>query len=95
MNLIKISESEASKLGRYSTGDTLQRIIIVPYSLECGAIEINGGDGLKFTLFDGASNLNKLDNLLPITIELGVISSSTGWKVSVGRGLEVIAIGEF
>jgi hypothetical protein len=70
-------------------GDFLQRIIATVTSASTATV----------TLIDGATSIQIVPSPVAstgvIVIELGIASVSTGWKVTTGAGVSVLAVGIF
>ena len=71
-------------------GDYLERIILQPANTACGTTTLLNGTTVIFTYTAGT-----LADLSPITVELGVVATEAGWKVTTGTSIAVLAIGNF
>lgn len=72
-------------------GDIIERLIIVPITTGAGNVSITDGSNYQTTIFYTGT----LSNLAPITVQLGVRSTSGAWKVTTGANVNVIAVGKF
>lgn len=76
-----------------AVGDVLQRLVIVPASVNAGAVSITDGGGSAITVFAGGTA--SISSLAPISVSLGLRSASGAWKVTTGASVSAIAIGNF
>lgn len=74
-----------------SSGDILERLIIVPATTGAGSVSIKDGTGSAITVFVSGT----LSDLHPIVIPIGARSTSGAWKVTTGSNVSVIAVGRF
>lgn len=73
--------------------DLLSRLIIVPATTSPGVVSIKDVGGSSITVFPGgASSVNELR---PIVVELGMLSTGSGWSVTTGANVSVIGVGRF
>lgn len=75
-----------------ATSDYIERIIITPATTSPGAVALLDGS-TSYTLFAGGST--SVASLAPITINLGIYSTTGPWKISTGTNISVLAIGDF
>lgn len=71
-------------------GDYLEKLIIVPATTGAGNISIIDGSTSISVFVTGT-----LADLSPITIPLGIYSTTGAWKVTTGGNVSVIAVGRF
>lgn len=85
------NQSLGSSAGR--VGDYLSGLLVVPTNTDPGNILIADSTATQITVFAGGSS--SVSNLVPFFIPLGMISVSSGWKVTTGLNVSVIGIGNF
>lgn len=77
-----------------AVGDFLESLLIVPSSLSPGAISIQDGTaGVDITVFAGGPD--SVSTLHPFSVVLGIRALSTGWRVTTGAAVSVVASGNF
>lgn len=76
-----------------AVGDFLAGILIVPATINPGAVSIKDGSGAAMTIFAGGST--SVSNLAPIPVPIGAISTSGAWQVTTGSNVSAIAFGKF
>lgn len=76
-----------------AAGDYLSSIIIIPATASPGSVAIKDGTGSDITIFTGGSS--SVADLAPISVSLGIKSTSGAWKVTTGSNVSVIGIGNF
>lgn len=77
-------------------GDYLLSLLIVPATVDAGAVQIKDGNGSNITVFAGGTA--SLSNLVPFIVPLGIktVNATTpGWKVTTGSAVSVVASGNF
>lgn len=75
-----------------AAGDLLSDLLIVPATTSPGAVTIKDGAGAAITVFTGGSS--SVSNLVSFSVPCGM-RAATGWKVSTGANVSVIAKGSF
>lgn len=89
--LVAASQSTQSLGAVGKSGDILDALIIVPETLQAGAVAIkDGSDSAINVLVSGT-----LSSLAPIVVPFGMKSASGAWQVTTGTAVHVIAIGQF
>jgi hypothetical protein len=78
--------------GTGANGDYIKRLIIIPASVSPGAVALLDGS-TSINVLPGGTN--SLTELKPITVELGMTSTTGPWKITTGASVSVIAIGDF
>lgn len=88
------SASDTQIGGAGAVGDLLVGILVTPLSTSPGAVAIKDG-GTGTTVFAGGAS--SLSNLAPFFISFGagIKSLASGWKVTTGANVQVIAVGNF
>lgn len=75
-----------------AAGDVLERLVIRPAAANAGSVMIkDGASGPDITVYVAQSAAP----LTPVVVELGVRSTSGGWRVTTGANVSVIAVGQF
>jgi hypothetical protein len=77
-----------------ASGDYLAGVLIVPASAAAGAVSIKDGSGSSITIFEGGGT-TALPTLAPITVALGIYSTSGAWSITTGANVSAIGIGDF
>jgi len=75
-----------------NSGNVLERVVIVPMSVNCGGVSITNGSSSAISLFQGGTS--SLSNLSPIVIDLGMRASER-WRLTTGSAVMAIAVGRF
>lgn len=75
-----------------STGDFIQRLIIIPATVSPGTVALLDGTTSISILTGGA---NSLTEIKPIVVELGMRSTVGAWKVTTGTAVSCIGVGLF
>jgi len=81
------------------SGDRIARLHIVPATTSPGAVSIKDGSGSAITVFTGGAA--SVADLTPITVDFGPDgirashSANTGWKVTTGANVSLIATGSY
>jgi hypothetical protein len=78
--------------GAGAEGDTVVGLLVIPTTTSPGAVTLYD-DTHTVVVFAGGSN--SLTCLVPFFIPLGLKSEGSGWYVSTGAGLSVVATGDF
>lgn len=73
-------------------GDFLRRLVIVPATVDAGAVTLID-NATSITVFAGGTA--SVNTLAPIRVELGMYSESGAWKITTGTNVSVIAVGNF
>jgi len=77
-----------------AVADFLESLLIVPTTLSPGAVTIQDGpSGTPITVFAGGTD--SISTLHPFAIPVAIRALSTGWRVTTGAGLSVLASGNF
>lgn len=77
-----------------AVGDYLAGLLVIPASTSPGAITIkDGAGGTDITVFAGGSS--SLSNLASFFIPINATALSTGWRVTTGANVSVLATGNF
>jgi len=71
-------------------GDYIERIVLQPAHVAAGTTTLLNGTTVVFTFTTGT-----LPTLAPMTVELGMVATEAGWKVTTGTSIAVLAIGNF
>ena len=77
-------------IGRAQAGNLIERLVIQVTTSATSQVQIKDGAG--------GSNIIAVPNNHPVggyTIELGVRCRSSGWRITTGAGVAVIAVGDF
>lgn len=88
-----VSSTSQTALGPTgAAGDYLSHIVVSPQTTSPGSVTLaDGTGGTAMTLFAGG-----VSNTVPFTINLGVISASSAWQITLGStNTTVIAVGKF
>jgi hypothetical protein len=75
-----------------AAGDFISHILVIPASLDAGAVALLDG-ATSITVFAGGTA--SLSNLVPFVIPLGMISVSGAWKITTGADVSCIGVGNF
>jgi hypothetical protein len=89
---VAASQTDAA-IGDARPGALLEVVIVVPATTSPGAISVKDGGGSSITIFTGGAS--SVADLKPFAIPLGMRSTSTGWKITTGANVSVIAIGQY
>ena len=76
-----------------ATGDFLAGVLIVPATINPGAVSIKDGSGSAITIFAGGAT--SVSNLAPIAVPIGAISQAGAWQLTTGANVSAIAFGKF
>jgi len=78
-----------------AVGDYIKRLIMVPASLNPGAVTMKDGtSGTSRTLFAGGTA--SINELRPIVVDIDAVSlAAGGWLVTTGADVSVLAVGDF
>lgn len=74
------------------SGNVLEKLIIVPLSVNAGGVSIKDGSGSSISLFQGGTS--SLSNLQPFVVDVGA-SCVTNWSVTTGSAVTAVAVGRF
>lgn len=88
--------SNAQVLGPVgAAGDTLICMVIIPATVDAGAVTIQDGSGTARTVFTGGTGSK--GDLSPILLVFGIGMKSTGgaWKVTTGSDVACLCTGAF
>jgi hypothetical protein len=75
-----------------AAGDLLVGLLVVPASVDAGAVSIEDGS-TNTTVFTGGTD--SVTTLIPFFIPLNILSASGGWEITTGADVSVIAVGQF
>jgi hypothetical protein len=75
-----------------AAGDYLKGLLIIPATLNAGAVSIEYGS-TNISVFPGGTN--SVNELRPFWVPLGIRAPSGGWEVTTGADVSVIAVGTF
>jgi hypothetical protein len=75
-----------------AAGDYLEGIIVIPASVNAGAVAILD-NATSINVFPGGTAC--VSELVPRYLRLGIKSVSGAWKVTTGASVSVIAVGDF
>lgn len=75
-----------------AAGDFIAGLLVVPESLDAGSVVLADNSG-SVTLFAGGTG--SVACLVPFYIPLGLKSSGSGWDVTTGADVHVLAVGDF
>ena len=76
-----------------AAGDYLMGVLIVPASVDAGAVQIKDGTNNAITVFAGGTD--SVSNLVPFFVPLGIRSAQGAWQVTTGADVSVVAVGSF
>lgn len=74
-------------------GDYLERVIITPAVVACGAVTVIDGSTNVISFVGGGTTA--LDDVKPFAIEIGARSVTGPWKITTGANVSVMAVGDF
>lgn len=75
-----------------ATGDYISKVIIIPATTSPGNVLLLD-NATSITIFTGGAT--SVSNLVPFTVDLGMISVSGAWKITTGSNVSCIGIGNF
>ena len=75
-----------------AAGDYLKGLLIIPATLNPGAVSIEYGSTNISVFAGGTASVNELR---PFWVTLGIRAPSGGWEVTTGADVSVIAVGSF
>ena len=75
-----------------AAGNYLSHVVIVPASLDPGAVSIKDGTGSAITIFTGGTG--SVLTLHPFEVHLGIYCG-TSWKLTTGANVSAIGVGKF
>lgn len=78
--------------GSGATGDYIDSILVVPATTSPGNVLLLD-NATSITVFTGGAT--SVSNLVPFTIQLGMVSASGAWKITTGANVSCIGIGNF
>jgi hypothetical protein len=79
--------------GAGAKGDFLAGLLIVPATVDAGAVSIKDGAGSAITVFAGGTG--SVGSLVPFYVPLMAKSASGAWSVTTGAAVSAIATGSF
>lgn len=85
-------QSLGSSAGR--SGDYLAYLMVFPNSSNSGGVTVFDSTATTVATYAGAAT-DVLSTLVPFRIDIGSNSVSSGWKVTTGSSVSVLAIGRF
>jgi hypothetical protein len=75
-----------------ATGDFISKVIIIPATTSPGNVLLLD-NATSITIFTGGAS--SVSNLVPFTVDLGMISVSGAWKITTGANVSAIGVGNF
>lgn len=90
---VAASQSDQTLGATGAQGDYLSHLLLVPASVDAGAVSIKDGSGSAITIFEGGTG--SLGSLVPMTVAISAVSGSGAWKVTTGADISVVAFGIF
>lgn len=72
-----------------NANDLLDCLLVIPATTSPGAVSIEDGAGTNYTLFAGGAS--SVSNLIPFPIDMRNIPATTGWEITTGASVSVIA----
>lgn len=78
--------------GAGATGDYIDSILVIPATTSPGNVLLID-NATSITVFTGGAT--SVSNLVPFTIQLGMVSASGAWKITTGANVSAIGIGNF
>jgi len=78
--------------GSGATGDYISKVIIIPATTSPGNVLLLD-NATSITIFTGGAS--SVSNLVPFTVDLGMVSASGAWKITTGANVSVIGVGTF
>lgn len=84
--------SLGSSLGR--AGDYLAYVTVFPAIASCGAVTIFDSTATTIGSFAGGGT-TALPTLAPFMIPIGAYSVSSGWRITTGSSVSILAVGKF
>lgn len=76
-----------------AAGDYLEGVLIVPATVDAGAVSIKDGSNSAITIFTGGTA--SLVTLVPFYVPLGMVSVQGAWQITTGASVSAIGIGNF
>lgn len=90
----RVPESQtAVPLGTGAVGDTLTRAVLIPKTLNPGAVTIIDGSDSGMIIFTGGTA--SVSTLHSFVVELGIKSVTGGWTVTTGANIDVMFVGNW
>lgn len=89
---VAASQTDVTLGAAGAVGDFIAGVLVTPESLDAGEVELTDGEDTH-VLFAGGTG--SVACLVPFFIPLGIKSGSSGWKISTGADVHVLAIGDF
>lgn len=93
--VIAASQSNSALGGNLTSGDIIERLIIVPETTGAGTVAIRDGTGTAAAYNSNVFVSGTLADLNTIEVPLGARSISGDWSVTTGANVHVIAVGRF
>lgn len=90
---VAASQTDQSMGATGAAGDYLAGVLIVPATVNAGAVSIKDGSGSAITIFAGGTA--SLSGLVPFMVPLGLKSLAGAWKLTTGTNVSAIGIGNF
>ncbi len=90
---VAASQTDQAMGATGATGDFLAGVLLVPSSLNPGAVSIKDGAGSAITIFAGGTA--SILTLHPFFVPLGMISAAGAWKITTGSAITAIGVGNF
>ena len=84
--------TQSASAGR--AGDYLSYVMVFPNSSNSGGVTIFDSTGTTVATYAGAASVT-LASLIPFPIQIGAYSVSSGWKITTGSSVSVVAVGKF
>lgn len=72
-----------------NANDLLDSLLVIPATTSPGAVSFEDGAGTNYTLFAGGAS--SVSTLIPFPIDMRNIAAGTGWEITTGANVTVIA----
>lgn len=90
--LVEASASDQVLGASGAAGDFIAGVLVIPETLDAGSVTLTDDSG-SVVLFEGGTG--SVGCLVPFYIPLGLRSSGSGWSISTGADVHVLATGDF
>lgn len=90
---VAASQSDQALGTTGAKGDFLAGLLLVPASVDAGAVTIKDGSGSAITVFAGGTG--SVGSLVPFYVPVMAKSAAGAWSVTTGAGVSAIATGSF
>jgi hypothetical protein len=78
-----------------AVGDRLDALLVIPATLDPGAISIEQGSTNTVVFTGGTGSVTSLQPFLIVFGTCGIVAAGAGWEISTGVNVSCLAFGQF